>query len=125
MTDYLVFVTQQDAAVAAETIYANMIKGVDSPDLLNVDTGQVVDKDVLTNQEVVQVNSEDRYYPVFGKNAASGVKEEKSGYTTAWANVQETLQGKWVFPKPADVWMNGVINYTVEPYDPNWFPQNN
>lgn len=122
MSDYLVFQTQQSAQSALEAIYANMVEAINSPDLLNVNTGQVVDKEDLTSDEAVQVNSGQRYFPVFGVNAASGLKDEQQGYTTAWAEARETLQGEWVFPKPDDTLLNGVIGYTVEPYDPAWFP---
>jgi len=119
--DYLVFNTQQDADLAAEVIYSNMVEAINSPSLLNVNTWQVVDKDDLTPDEAVQINANQRYFPVFGVNAASGLKDERQGYTTAWAKVRETLQGEWVFPKPDDSLLNGVGGYTVKPYDPAWF----
>jgi len=122
MADYLVFQTQQAAQSALEVIYANMVESVDSPDLLDVATGQVVPKDELTPDEAVQVNAGNRHFPVFGKNAATGVKNTTAGHTTAWAVAQQTLQGKWVFPKPDDALLDGVIGYTVEPFDPAWFP---
>jgi hypothetical protein len=59
---------------------------------------------------------------VFGVNAATGEKDTAQGYTTAWAVAQETVQGTWVFAKPADALMDGVVDYTVEPYDSAWFP---
>lgn len=121
--DYLVFTTEAAAQTALETIYANMVEAVDSPDLLDVATGQVVDKDSLTPEEAVQTDSTSRHFPIFGVNAATGVKVEAAGYTTAWAVAQETVQGSWVFPKPDDALMVGVTGYTVEPYDPHWFPQ--
>jgi hypothetical protein len=122
MADYLVFQTQQAAQAALEVIYANMVAAINSPDLLNVATGQVVDKDDLTPDEAVQVNADQRQFPVFGVNAATGVKDVAQGYTTAWAAAQQTVQGTWVFAKPADALMDGVVGYTVAPYDPAWFP---
>lgn len=122
MNDYLIFDTQAAADTALETIYVNMIEGIDSPDLLDVATGQVVDKDSLTPEEAVQTGSSSRHFPIFGVNAATGVKVETSGYTTAWAVAQETVNSKWVFQKPADALMTGVTGYTVAPYDPDWFP---
>lgn len=121
--DYLVFATQAEADAAAEVIYSNMVEAIDSPDLLNVDTGQVVPKDDLTPDEAVQVSAGNRHFPVFGINAASGQKDDAQGYTTAWAMSRETLQGKFVFQKPADDLMAGVVGYTVEPYNPAWFEQ--
>ena len=123
MSDYLVFETQAAAATALEAIYSNMVEAIDSPDLLDVATGQVVPKDDLSPDEAVQVNSGDRHFPIFGVNAATGIKDAAQGYTTAWAVAQQTVQGEWVFPKPDDALMTGVIGYTVEPYDPAWFPQ--
>ena len=123
MNDYLIFDTQAAADTALETIYANMIGEIDSPDLLDVATGQVVDKDSLTPEQAVQTDSSSRHFPIFGVNAATGVKSETAGYTTAWAVAQETVDSKWVFQKPADALMVGVTGYTVEPYDPDWFPQ--
>lgn len=123
MNDYLVFDTQTAAEAALETIYANMIGAVDSPDLLNVETQEVVAKDELTPDEVVEVDSVMRYYPVFGVNAATGQTVVNYGYTKAWAEAKETLNGKWVFQKPDDNLMAGVTGFTVEPYDPAWFPQ--
>lgn len=123
MIEYLVFETEESAKAALEAIYSNMVEAVDSPDLLDVATGQVVPKDDLSPDEAVQVNAGDRHFPVFGVNAATGAKDAQQGYTTAWAVAQQTLQGKWVFPKPDNAMLDGVIGYTVEPYDPAWFPQ--
>jgi hypothetical protein len=120
--DYLIFTTEAAAQTALETIYANMVKAITSPDLLDVSTGQVVPKDDLTPDEAVQVDAEDRNFPIFGVNAATGVKNPYQGYTTAWAASRETLQGKWVFPKPDDALMDGVTGYTTKPFDPAWFP---
>lgn len=122
MNEYLVFETQSKAQTALEAIYSNMVEAIDSPDLLDVATGQVVPKDELTPDEAVQVNSGNRHFPIFGKNAATGVKNTTEGHTTAWDVAQETLQGKWVFQKPDDALLDGVFGYTVEPYDPAWFP---
>jgi hypothetical protein len=120
--DYLVFQTQQTAQAALEVIYANMVAAINSPDLLNVATGQVVDKDDLTPDEAVQVDAAQRQFPIFGVNAASGVKDAQQGYTTAWAVAQETVDGKWVFQQPDQALMDGVVDYVVEPFDPAWFP---
>jgi len=120
--NYLVFTTEAVAKDALEVVYANMIKAVSSPDLLNVTTAQVVDKAALTIEEAVQIDASLRNFPIFGTNAASGVKNEIAGYTTAWAVAQETVVGKWVFLKPDDNLLLGVTGYTVEPYNPNWFP---
>jgi hypothetical protein len=122
MADYLVFQTQQAAQAALEVIYANMVAAINSPDLMNVATGEVVDKDDLTPDEAVQVNADQRQFPIFGVNAASGFKDHDSGFTTAWATAQETVDGKWVFPQPDESLMDGVMEYVVEPYNPDWFP---
>ena len=122
MADYLVFQTQQAAQTALEVIYANMVAAINSPDLMNVATGEVVDKDDLTPDEAVQVNADQRQFPVFGVNAATGLKDHDSGFTTAWATAQETVDGKWVFPQPDESLMDGVMEYVVEPYNPDWFP---
>jgi len=122
MNDYLVFDTQASASTALETIYANMVGAINSPDLLDVATGQVVDKDSLTPEEAVQDDATDRHFPIFGVNAETGIKDSEHGYTTAWAVAQETVDGSWVFAKPDDSLMGDVVDYTVEPYDPAWFP---
>ena len=121
--DYLVFATEASAKTALETIYANMVAAINSPDLLDVSTGQVVPKDELTPSEAVEIDADQRNFPIFGVSAASGVKNAQQGYTTAWAMAQETVQGKWVFQKPDDALMTGVTDYVVEPYNPDWFPQ--
>jgi hypothetical protein len=121
MPDYLVFQTETAAQTALETIYANMVEAINSPDLLNVATGEVVPKDDLTPDEAVQVDSEQRHFPIFGVNAGTKAKDPAQGYTTAWAEARETLQGTWVFQNPDDALLNGVTGYTVEPYDPGWF----
>jgi hypothetical protein len=120
--NYLVFQTQQAAQAALEVIYANMVAAINSPDLLNVATGQVVDKDDLTPDEAVQVDAAQRQFPIFGVNAATGLKDHDSGFTTAWAVAQETVDNKWVFQQPDQTLMDGVVDYVVEPYDPDWFP---
>lgn len=119
--DCLVFDTEIAAQTAADTIYANMVAAINSPDLLNVDTGQVVEKDSLTPEQAVEQNAQNRFYPIFGINLASNQKNATDGYTTAWAVPQLTVQGKWAFAKPDDALMTSVVDYTVEPFDPNWF----
>ena len=121
--DYLVFQSESEAITASETIYSNMVAAIPSPDLLDVTTDQVIPQDDLTEEERAQYAVENRRFPIFGANAATGIKDTESGYTTAWAAPMETLQGKWVFQKPDDSVMTGVTGYTVEPYDPAWFPQ--
>jgi len=123
MNDYLIFDTQAAADTALETIYANMIWEINSPDLLHIVTGEVVDKDSLTPEQAVQIDSAARHFPIFGVNAATGVKVKTAGYTTAWAVAQETVNSKWVFQKPDDALMGDVVGYTVEPYNPDWLPQ--
>lgn len=119
---YLVFLTLQQAATAVEAIYANMVAAVDSPDLVNVATDQIVDKDDITPAEAVQVDASDRNYPVFGRNAATTEKDLTSGYTTAWAIPQQRVtDAKYVAPKPTDALMAGVVYDSVEEYDPAWF----
>lgn len=120
--DYLIFKTEADARTALETIYANMVKSINSPDLMDVETGEVVPKDDLTPDEAVRVDAEQRHFPIFGVNAATGVKNTQQGYTIAWAMAKETAQGDWVFQKPDDALLDGVTGSTVEPYDPAWFP---
>lgn len=122
MTDYLVFQTEAEAQAALETIYSNMVESIDSPELLNVVTGQVVPKYELTPDGAGQVDAGNRHFPVFGKNAATGVKNTADGHTTAWDVARQTPQGKWVCQKPDDALLDGVIGYTVDPYDPAWFP---
>lgn len=119
---YLVFATAAEAKTALEAIYSNMVKAIDSFDLLDIATGAVVEKDELTPDQAVQVNAGNRHFPVFGVNAATKAKNTESGYTTAWAVAQKTAGGSWVFQKPDDSLMDGVAGYTVEPFDPAWFP---
>jgi len=123
MNDYLVFNTQSAADTALETIYANMVSAINSPDLLNIETQQTVPKDDLSPGDMVEINSSSRNYPIFGVNAATGVKDQKTGYTTEWAAAQQTIENEWVFQKPDDALMGGVSGYTVKPYDPDWFQQ--
>lgn len=120
---YCVFATEAEAETGLQTIYANMVASIESPDLINVATDEVVPKEDLTLEEVVEVNAGDRHFPIFGTNAATGVKNTEAGYTTAWAVAQETVGGKWVFPKPSDALMVGVVGFVIKPFDPAWFPQ--
>jgi hypothetical protein len=122
MTDYLVFDTEAAAQKALGAIYAAMVGAISSPDLLDVATGQVVPKDELTPEQTIEVDAQQRNFPIFGINAATGTKNATDGFTTAWAVAQETVQGAWVFPMPDESLMVGVTNYTAEPYDPEWFP---
>lgn len=121
--DYLVFDTEQEANAALEVIYSNMVASIESPDLINVATDEVVPKEALTPEEAVEVDAGDRYFPIFGTNASTGEKNTADGYTTAWAVAQETTAGKWVFTKPDASLMTGVTGGTVAPYDPAWFPK--
>jgi hypothetical protein len=120
---YLVFGTLEQAEAALEKIYQNMIFGVESPDLLNVETGSTVDKDQLPADQAVEVNAGNRRYPIFGKNAATQQLDTVSGYTTAWAVPQQRVtDSKSVFPKPDDALMVGVTGFAEEQYNPEWFP---
>ena len=123
MNEYLVFETEAEAQAALETIYANMVGAINSPDLENVTTGEVVDKDELTPDEAVEIDAEQRHFPIFGVNAATGEKDHDGGYTTAWAVAQETAQGKWVFQKPDDTLLSGLNGYTIDEFNPDWFNQ--
>lgn len=119
---YLVFSALQQAQTALDAIYANMLLAIDSPDVLDVSDGQVIDKTELTPDKAVKVNADDRHYPIFGRNAATGLKNETSGYSTAWAVAQQRVTDqKFVFVKPADSLMTGVVYDSVEEYDPAWF----
>jgi len=122
MSDYLVFDTEAQAQAALETIYANMVGAIASPDVINVSTGQVVDKNDLTAGEAGKLDANQRHFPIFGVSALTGNKNTSEGYTTAWAQAQQTLQNKWVFSRPIDALMAGVANYTVSAYNPDWFP---
>lgn len=120
--EYCVFETQAEAETGLQTIYANMVAAIPSPDLLDVTTGQVIPQDDLTENDRAEYQADNRRFPIFGVNAGSQAKNTKDGYTTAWAVAQETVDGKWVFPKPDTSLMVGVTGYTVEPYDSDWFP---
>jgi hypothetical protein len=119
---YLVFDDLNSANEALKVIYKNMILGVPSPDLMNVDTGSVVQKDEVSPEQAVEVDEQDRHYPVFGKNAATQQLDTQSGYTTAWAVPQQRVtDSKSVFPKPSDALMIGVTGFVEEEYSPDWF----
>lgn len=122
MNDYLVFATEQVAQTAANLIYANMVAAIPSPDLLDVTTGQAVPQAELDDTERADYDTANRRFPVFGINAATGVKNAEQGYTTAWAEPQQTSQGQWVFPKPSEELMLGVSGATTAQYSPEWFP---
>lgn len=121
MNEYLVFETEAEAKIALEIIYANMVGAIYSSDLENVATGEVVEKDDLTPDEAVKIDATNRHYPVFGVNAATGTKDNKEGYTTAWAVAQETIDGKWVFPKPTNELMEGLNGCKVMEFNQGWF----
>lgn len=123
MNEYLVFETEVQAQAALEIIYSNMVKAIESPDLLDVSTNTVVEKEDLTPDQAVQVNAGNRHFPVFGVNAATQTKNTAHGYTTAWAVAQETAQGKWVFPKPPEELLQGLNGFTIEEFNYSWFPQ--
>jgi hypothetical protein len=121
--DYLVFDTEAAAQTALDAIYANMVAAIPSPDLLDVTTDQEIPQVELDDNERAEYAADNRRFPIFGVNAATQVKDTEEGYTTAWAEIAQTVQGKWVFPKPDDAMLDGVTGYTVEPYDPGWFPK--
>lgn len=120
--DYLVFETEAESVTAAEMIYSNMVAAIPSPDLLDVTTDQVIPQEDLNEEQRAEYAPQNRRFPIFGANASTGVKSTTDGYTTAWAIPAQTVQGKWVFQKPDDAVMTGVTGYTVEPYNPDWFP---
>jgi len=103
MENYCVFATQEEADTALQTIYANMVAAIPSPDLLDVTTDQTIPQEDLTEEERAEYESDNRRFPIFGTNAATGVKNAEQGYTTAWAAAQETVDGEWVFAKPEEI----------------------
>lgn len=120
--DYLVFQTEEAAKSAAEAIYANMVAAIPAPALLDVTTDQVIPQADLDDAERAEYAADNRRFPVFGRNAATGRTNDTDGYTIAWAIPQQTTGGAWVFQKPDDAMLDGVTGYTVEPFDPAWFP---
>ena len=119
--DYLVFQTEAEANAALDAIYANMVAAITAAALTDVTTGEQIPADEVSPDEAVEYAANNRRFPVFGVNAATGVKDSKNGYTIAWAVAQATLQGRWVFQKPDETLMDGVMGYEVQPFDPNWF----
>ena len=107
-----------------EVIYANMIAAIDSPNLVDVSDGSIIEKGDLTPEEATEIDAQDRRFPIFGRNAQTAEKNTSSGYTTAWAQLmQRTTDGKTVFPKPEDELMAGLSGYIVEEFSELWFPQ--
>lgn len=49
---------------------------------------------------------------IVGVNALTGLPEPEKQKTESWAIPQETIESKWAFIKPDDIYMNGVTNYT-------------
>lgn len=99
-----------------------MVAATNSPELLDVTTDEVFNKQDLDESERTQYEADNRRFPVFGVNVATQIKNVQDGYTTAWAVARETVDGKWVFPKPTSNLLDGVTGFTVVPYDPAWFP---
>jgi hypothetical protein len=120
--DYLVFLTESAAQTAAEDIYAKMVAVIESPDLLDVTTGQVIPQAHLTEDERTQYEVANRRFPIFGINAASLVKNTENGFTTSWATPRQRIDGRWVFPSPGAAILSGLSVESVEPFDPAWFP---
>lgn len=120
--DHLVFLTETAAQTAAEDIYAKMVSVIESPDLLDVTTGQVIPQANLSEEELTEYEVDNRRFPIFGVNAASLAKNTESGFTTAWATPRQRVDGHWVFPSPGPAFLDGVVFHSVEPFDPAWFP---
>ena len=120
---YMVFESLDDAYLALEIIYANMVFAIDSPDLLDVVGGSIVGKDNLTPEKVIEINEHDRHFPIFGRNAQTAEKNTTSGYTTAWAKPrQRATDHKVVFEKPDDALLVGISGYAIEEFSTEWFP---
>lgn len=69
---------------------------------------------------------------IIPKNKQTGELDPAGSRTTSWAVVQETIDGQFVFPELTEDYdllfqgidfLDGMVGYTLEEYDPLWFPQ--
>lgn len=112
MPQYLTFTTLEDAQTALDLIDLKCRQAVATFNPLAIDEVGVIPR-----------------------NAATGQLTTNSTRTTTWATIQETIDGKFVFPlittavNPvvfAEVdFLEGMVGYSIEEYNPAWFPQEN
>jgi hypothetical protein len=69
---------------------------------------------------------------IIPKKSSTGELDPTGNRTTTWATIRETVTGKFVFPELTEDYdplfqgidfLDGMVGYTLEDYDPAWFPQ--
>lgn len=123
--DCMIFNTEAAMVAARERIFANLVAAVETSDdtLTDVTTWTAHPKALLTVEDLQDFDATNRRFPIFGRNAATLQRVHDVGWTTAWDNgAQRATDGKWVLQHPGIQWLDGVTGFTVEPFDPAWFP---
>jgi hypothetical protein len=119
---YLTFTNQADADNAAEKIWYNHIISVanNSEKIVGDGTNHYFLSDIqsMTEPQVCALS-------IYGKK--EGVTQYASGLTTSYCTpfAADNDPNLFIFPKPDVSLMTGVVNYTEQEKDPDWFPQLN
>ena len=121
MTMYLTFTNQSDADIAADKIWYNYIMSVANNTEKRVGDGTnhyyLSEIEIMTEAQVCSL-------VVYGKK--QGVFQYNSGLTTSYVKliIAYNDPNLFLFPKPPVDLMANVVNYTEEPYNPDWLPPN-
>jgi hypothetical protein len=99
---YLIYNTEQEALNANEQIYINMLKAkIGTEKALNVETDREVLIHNKTPQYIAKDGPEHREFPIFG--IRNGEENREDGYTTAWSDIRETVDGTFAIVMPEDI----------------------
>lgn len=120
MKTYLVFTNENDANAAQAKIWCNFLltEANNSEKLVGNGVGQdyyLSDIEPMPDNELCLLK-------LYGKK--EGLIQDLDGFTITWAQTHQCYNdsNKWVFMKPDNSLMTGVVNYTEAPRDPNWWP---
>ena len=112
--DYLTFTAEAEAIAAERQIWVNQLRGYAESSGLVGDGNQVYrDLDGFVDDAVANLKIYD---------TVSGIPRPDLHGTTKYAEIHKVWsQEKWVFPEPPDELMSGVLEFTREAIDLNWW----
>lgn len=110
---YRIFETEAEAAEASQAVYAALLRERAAlyDGLLERWNGVIVPVDVTGWPDASLTGDK---FPVYGHRASDHKLVKQEGHTTSWAIPQQIVDGRWVFPSPAD---EGVEA------EPDWWPK--
>ena len=117
---YLVFSNETDCKNALNKIWCNYLLAYAS------DTEKLVcdQQEVAYYLNQIQSYTEAQLVTMSALGKIKGIIQKHSGKTLAYAKLESSYSdpSEFFFLKPNDSLMTGVVNYVIEPFNPEWYP---